>query len=698
MSENIKQVYDTNPAVAMLDTDIMYLGRSPYGTSDDYAINWSVFQDSIYKVGTILSGTWHATTIGIAYGGTGVTSVTTAPTVSAWAGWDANKNLSADNFLAGFTTTATAATATVLTVDSTYLQFFTGSTTQTVQLPVTSTLALGQAFYIVNNSSGLVTITSSGGNTVQILAANTAAIVTCIAITGTTDASWNATYLSDAGGVISAQGTANQVLVNGTSGSAQVGALTFTLPQSIGTGSSPTFSGLTLTTGSVSTLPVNGNDIVNKTYADSIASGITVQGACYAGTTANLGGYIYVNGASGVGATLTAGSNGAFTTDGVSPALNARILVKNQSTSYQNGIYTLTTIGTVGTLAILTRAADYDQASEINPGDLVVITAGTTLTSSSWLQTATVTTIGTDPISFSQFTASLPITVPNGGTGITSIAANQLLYGSGVNTIAALSTGTGVITALGQNVSGSGSMALTTSPSFTTPALGTPSAGVLSNCTAYGALRSFQVFTSGTAATYTLPAGIKSILIETLGGGGGGGGALGTGATGIGCAAGGGSGGYASLFVLAPSGTYTYTVGAAGAAGTSGNNAGGAGGTTTFSASSLQATGGSGGTGGPSTSTSSGGAVKGGDAGVGTNGNINSGGAPGGAGINLFGVAVSGLGGSSIYGGGASAVSTVTTGLAAGSYGSGGSGAIALNNSQAGGAGSAGLIRVWEFG
>jgi hypothetical protein len=107
---------------------------------------------------------------------------------------DVNNNLALNNFLDGYATTATAASTTTLTVASAYLQFFTGSTTQIVAMPVTSTLVLGQAFKVVNQSSGAVTINSSGGNAIVVLAAGTASTLTCTAITGTTAASWSATY------------------------------------------------------------------------------------------------------------------------------------------------------------------------------------------------------------------------------------------------------------------------------------------------------------------------------------------------------------------------------------------------------------------------------------------------------------------------------------------------------------------------
>src|SRR6185295_19006314 len=81
--------------------------------------------------------------------------------------------------------------------------------------------------------------------------------------------------------------------------------------------------------------------------------------------------------------------------------------------------------------------------------------------------------------------------------------------------------------------------------------------------TGSGGLKSFQVFTSGTAQTYTKPANVTSILIEMVGGGGGGGGASSS-ATGGSAGGGGGGGGYIRSYIASAAGTYTYTVGASG--------------------------------------------------------------------------------------------------------------------------------------
>ena len=147
--------------------------------------------------------------------GTGVAS---AATVSTLAARDANGNLSMVNSLEGYATTATAAGTTTLTVGSANMQYFTGSTTQTVQLPVTSTLVLGQSFWIVNLSSGAVTVNSSGSNAVVICDAGTSVEVTCILTSGTTAASWNAQYF----GTINTSGkklsVSNTLTLAGTDG------------------------------------------------------------------------------------------------------------------------------------------------------------------------------------------------------------------------------------------------------------------------------------------------------------------------------------------------------------------------------------------------------------------------------------------------------------------------------------------------
>jgi len=126
----------------------------------------------------------------VANGGTGKTSVTTSPTATSWAGWDSNSNMSANNFLAGGASVTSAAGTTTLTVDSSKNQIITGTTTQTVQMPVVSTLVLYQTYIIYNTSTGNVTVNSSGGNLICTVYPNQSAEVICISITGTSASSW----------------------------------------------------------------------------------------------------------------------------------------------------------------------------------------------------------------------------------------------------------------------------------------------------------------------------------------------------------------------------------------------------------------------------------------------------------------------------------------------------------------------------
>lgn len=117
----------------------------------------------------------------------------------------------------GYTTTATAAGITSLTSISTFYQFFTGITTQTVTLPDVTSLVLGFSFRIVNNSTGVVTVQSSGGNTIIAMPAGSEGIFTCILLTGTGIASWDFKYLGTAFGPASST-DGNIAVFNGTSG------------------------------------------------------------------------------------------------------------------------------------------------------------------------------------------------------------------------------------------------------------------------------------------------------------------------------------------------------------------------------------------------------------------------------------------------------------------------------------------------
>lgn len=135
-------------------------------------------------------------------------------------------------------------------------------------------------------------------------------------------------------------------------------------------------------------------------------NGDNYEPAVSVATTGNLNA-TYDNGTAGVGATLTnAGALAAISIDGVSPVLNSRVLVKDQLTIPENGIYTVTTVGDGVTPWVLTRAQNYDSPAEINPGDVVPVINGTVNAHTLWEQTEQVNAVGVDNIIFALFTDS----------------------------------------------------------------------------------------------------------------------------------------------------------------------------------------------------------------------------------------------------------------------------------------------------
>jgi hypothetical protein len=181
-----------------------------------------------------------------------------------------------------------------------------------------------------------------------------------------------------------------------------------------------TATSVAMTTGTITTAPTNNTDIVNKQYADAIASGIHFHEAVDLATTAALPANTYNNGTSGVGATLTATGNGVLSVDSTVTVATNRILVKNEVTQANNGVYTVTQVGTVSTPYILTRATDFDTAGtgvdQIDEGDFFLVTSGVANANTAWVQqTAPPIVVGTTAIVFQQFSAPITYTA---GTGL----------------------------------------------------------------------------------------------------------------------------------------------------------------------------------------------------------------------------------------------------------------------------------------
>jgi hypothetical protein len=161
--------------------------------------------------------------------------------------------------------------------------------------------------------------------------------------------------------------------------------------------------------------PTDPADAANKQYVDSIAEGLHVHASSKVATTDSLatlisGTVTYNNGTDGVGATLTL-QNALTTLDGYTLQNGDRILVKNETNQAHNGIYVRTSS------TVLTRADDFNSGVEIAGGDFSFVTNGTLYSSSGWVQTNDVTTVGTDAVVFEQFSGAGTYTA---GQGLTS--------------------------------------------------------------------------------------------------------------------------------------------------------------------------------------------------------------------------------------------------------------------------------------
>jgi hypothetical protein len=178
-----------------------------------------------------------------------------------------------------------------------------------------------------------------------------------------------------------------------------------------------------ITAGTVSTTPASANDLVNKTYVDAlIASGIHFHQPVRVEAPINLNA-TYNNGTAGVGATLTnAGTQAALVVDGVAVSVADRVLVYQQTTQTQNGIYVVTNVGSGSTNWILTRSSDADtyvinSAAGLSEGSTVFVQQGATGAGETYTcNTTGVITFGTTNITFAQISSAQ---IYSAGTGLT---------------------------------------------------------------------------------------------------------------------------------------------------------------------------------------------------------------------------------------------------------------------------------------
>jgi hypothetical protein len=208
---------------------------------------------------------------------------------------------------------------------------------------------------------------------------------------------------------------------------ANVNALTInstTIPTSktlVDIDSSQTLTNKTFTGGLASADPTASLGLATKQYVDLVTAGVNYHSPVVAASVSNLSA-TYSNGTSGVGATLTADTNRAFSTlDGQTVSVGQRILIKDQTTQLQNGIYTLTTVGSGAAPWVITRATDNDATPELANGDVVNINGGTVNSGKTFVNSTTGTiTIGTTAITWASYYTGLPSQTGSSGLYLTT--------------------------------------------------------------------------------------------------------------------------------------------------------------------------------------------------------------------------------------------------------------------------------------
>ena len=225
-----------------------------------------------------------------------------------------------------------------------------------------------------------------------------------------------------------------------------------------------TLAGLTSVT--LTQDPTLALQAATKQYVDAaVSSGIHFHTPVLVEAPANLT-VTYANGTAGVGATLTnAGAQAALVLDGVTLSVADRVLIHQQTTQTQNGIYVVTTVGSGATNWVLTRSSDADtyaaaSATALGEGSTVFVQQGTVGAGTTYTcNTSGTITFGTTNITFVEissaqiysagtgltltgtvFSLTSPVATTLGGTGLTTFtAANRALFSSGTTT---LTTGT----------------------------------------------------------------------------------------------------------------------------------------------------------------------------------------------------------------------------------------------------------------
>jgi len=244
---------------------------------------------NVSALGTVASGTWNGSTIGVAYGGTGVTASSGANSVMLR---DANQNVAVNRLNQANTSVAAAGGTTALTAASTYSQTLTGTGGQTYTMPDATTLTTGVAFVFNNNATGTLTLQDYATGSIGTITPG-GAVELVLLSNGTTAGTWdvhgylpeNVTWGTNAlnlGSTVITNGTWNGGTIQPAYGGTGLTTFTATNNALYSTGAT------TLTAG---TLPVAAGGTGNTTLTSNgvvYGNGTSAAGITAAGTTGQV--------------------------------------------------------------------------------------------------------------------------------------------------------------------------------------------------------------------------------------------------------------------------------------------------------------------------------------------------------------------------------------------------------------------------